>query len=354
MINNKLSLTISKDQRLCTRAPMRISFAGGGTDIENYFNKYSGAVINATINKYAYVEISLDQENFVAEALDFNKILYFKKDQDVKEIPNELKLHFAVYKYIIKKFNNSKHLNIKLSSYVDAPIGSGLGSSSTLVVAMVKAFNELLLLGLDDYSIAGIAYKIERKNCGIKGGKQDQYSAAFGGLNFLEFKENTTIVNKLKIKNWFKCELESSLVLHFTGVSRYSSNVIEDQLQSVINNFESELYSLHKIKEEVYKMKNYFLQSDIDGIRDSLKNGWKYKKRTSTKVSNQFIDKRIELGFEFGAEAAKVSGAGGGGFILFMCNPKNAIKLRNRLMKESVETFFCNFNDNGAQSWILT
>lgn len=353
MIINSSRISISENQRLCTRAPMRISFAGGGTDIENYFEKYSGAVINATINKFAYVEISLDKRDFVAEALDFDKVFLFKRDFDKKEIPTELKLHFAVYEYMINNFNDSKHLNIKLSTYVDAPFGSGLGSSSTLVVAMVKAFNELLFLGLDDYAIAGMAYEIERKNCKIKGGKQDQYSATFGGLNLLEFKKDTTIVNKLKIKNWFKCELESSLVLHFTGVSRSSSNVIEDQLQSVINNFESELYSLHKIKEEVYSMKNHFLLSDIVGIRDSLNNGWKYKKRTSSSVSNEFIDKRIDLGFKFGAEAAKVSGAGGGGFILFMCNPKNAIKLRNRLLDESVETFFCNFNENGAQSWIL-
>ena len=150
---------------------------------------------------------------------------------------NELRLHLAVYEHIIRKFNNSKHLYIKLSSYVDAPIGSGLGSSSTLVVAMIKAFNELLL-GLDDYSIAamGLAHQIEREDCGIKGGKQDQYSAAFGGINFIEFNKANTIVNTLKIKNWFKCELESSLVLHFTGVSRLSSNVIEDQLQSVLQN----------------------------------------------------------------------------------------------------------------------
>ena len=134
---------------------------------------------------------------------------------------------------------------------MDAPIGSGLGSSSTLVVAIVKAFNELLVLGLDDYSIASLAYKIERIDCRILGGKQDQYSAAFGGFNFIEFNKNNTIVNTLKIKNWFKCELESSFILHFTGVSRHSSDVIKDQSETVIRNFEDELNSLHQIKKEV-------------------------------------------------------------------------------------------------------
>ena len=332
---------------------MRVSFAGGGTDICHYFNKFSGAVINATINKFAFVEISLVKEKFVAESLDFEKILIYDDNFSLENTPNELKLHFAVYKHIIKKFNNSNHLNIKLSSYVDAPIGSGLGSSSTLVVAMVKAFNELLLIGLDDYSIASLAYEIERQDCKIKGGKQDQYSAAFGGINFIEFNKENTIVNTLKVKNWFKCELESSLVLHFTGISRYSSDVIEDQLQSVIQNKNTALSSLHEIKKEVYLMKNYLLQSDKIGIKKIINEGWEYKKKTSSNVSNELIEKRINLGFSNGAEAAKVSGAGGGGFILFMCNPKDAIKLRNRLFAESSETFFCNFNDKGAQSWIV-
>tara|TARA_A100001388_G_C28765570_1_gene500517 strand:- start:189 stop:1253 length:1065 start_codon:yes stop_codon:yes gene_type:complete len=347
------SLTIKDNEKLRTRAPMRISFAGGGTDIDHYFRKYNGAVINATVNKFAYVEIVRTDREFVAESLDFNKILIYEKNIEVGKIPKELRLHLAVYEHIIRKFNNSKHLYIKLSSYVDAPIGSGLGSSSTLVVAMIKAFNELLLLGLDDYSIAGLAHQIEREDCGIKGGKQDQYSAAFGGINFIEFNKANTIVNTLKIKNWFKCELESSLVLHFTGVSRLSSNVIEDQLQSVLQNNETALNSLHEIKKEVYLMKNYLLNSDICGIKKIINEGWSYKKKTSTSVSNDFIDKRIKLGFDNGAEAAKVSGAGGGGFILFMCDPKDAIKLRNRLLEESTETFFCNFNDQGAQSWIV-
>ncbi len=353
MKKKKTNLIIKNKERLCTRAPMRISFAGGGTDINHYFQKYSGAVINATICKFSYAEICLAEQPFIAESLDFKKELVFKEDLKKENIPKELILHFAAYNHIIKEFNNSNHLNIKLSTYVDAPIGSGLGSSSTLVVAIVKAFNELLVLGLDDYSIASLAYKIERIDCGILGGKQDQYSAAFGGVNFIEFNSDNTIVNTLKIKNWFKCELESSFILHFTGVSRHSSDVIEDQRQSVIKNFEDELNSLHQIKKEVYSIKNYFLQSDRNGIRDSLNKGWEYKKKTSKNVSNNFIDQRIKIGLENGAEAAKVSGAGGGGFILFMCNPRNGINLRNRLLKESSETFFCNFNDKGAQSWIV-
>ena len=353
MINKVSRLIIKNNDRLCARAPMRISFAGGGTDIDHYYEKYKGAIINATINKYAYVEISLIEDKFIAESLDFNKRIVFDDYLHRDKIPKSLKLHFAVYNYFIKNFNNNNHLNIKLSTYVDAPIGSGLGSSSTLVVAMVKAFNELLILGLDDYSIASLAYNIERIDCGIKGGKQDQYSAAFGGINYIEFNKNNTVVNTLKVKNWFKCELESSLILHFTGVSRYSSDVIKDQCLSVIKNQKNELNSLHKIKDEVYQMKNFFLQSNLNGIRDSLKRGWEYKKKTSPNVSNQFIDERINMALMNGAQAAKVSGAGGGGFILFMCNPRDGIKLRNRLMEESSETFFCNFNDKGAQSWIM-
>ncbi len=343
----------NKKYRICARAPLRIGLAGGGTDINDYFEKYSGATLNITINKYAYAQIERIEKGFIAESLDYG----ISSDKDYlmnsPDIPKELRLHYAVLHVIKKKFNNGENLNIRLSTYCDAPIGSGLGSSSTLVVSIIKAFSEFLNLGLDNYYIAELAYKIEREDCKLKGGKQDQYSASFGGLNFIEFHKSNTVVNNLKMKNWFKCELESSLLLHFTGISRSSSRVISDQKNSVSIQSYEVLNSLHKIKEEAFKMKNYILKCDRDGIRDSLNKVWQHKLATSQKVSNDFIEKRIKLGFEFGAEAAKISGAGGGGFILFMCQPCEGIKLRNRLMKESVETFFCNFNSTGAEAWLI-
>jgi D-glycero-alpha-D-manno-heptose-7-phosphate kinase len=345
--------SIKKFSRVCARAPLRIGLAGGGTDINDYFNIYSGATLNIAINKYAYAQLDISENTFIAESLDSGIVSEINAIKESNEIPNQLKLHYAVFNRIRKDFCNSENFNVRLSTYCDAPIGSGLGSSSTLVVAIIKAFSEFLNLGLDDYFIAELAYKIEREDCNLKGGKQDQYSAAFGGLNFIEFNKNNTIVNNLRLKSSFKCELESSLVLHFTGISRSSEKVILDQTNSIFSKKNEALDSLHKIKEEAFKMKNYILRGDRNGIRDSINKGWEYKLLTSQKVSNKLIEDRIKLGFDFGAEAAKVSGAGGGGFILFMCQPNQGIKLRNRLLEESVETFFCTFNSKGAEAWMM-
>ena len=332
-----------------SRAPLRIGIAGGGTDLSSYFSKFGGNVLNATINKYAYTELKVTDSSFIAESIDHNKKVEIKNLKINKEYstPNELKLHLAIYKKIIRLFNNGKNINCKLSTCCDAPIGSGLGSSSTLVVSMVKAFDQFLNIGLDDYQIAELAYEIERIDCKLEGGKQDQYAASFGGFNFIEFNKDNTIVNKLKLKNWFKCELESSLIIHFTGLSRSSSEVIKDQSlpdKKVLN-------TLHLLKKEAFIMKEAFLKCDRVKIRESLLKSWELKSLTSKKVSNKTIQESISLGLSLGAEAAKVSGAGGGGFILFLCQPCHAIKLLLKLREKSSETFFCSFTYEGAQAW---
>ena len=353
-MEDKKNLNKNSFLRISARAPLRIGLAGGGTDIKSYFDSYSGVTLNATINKYAYAEITKSKSNFIAQSSDFSLEMSIDDVLENKEIPKELKLHFAIYRRIIKDFNNSEHLKIRLSTFCDAPIGSGLGSSSTLVVAILKAFIDLLDLKFDKYFIAELAYKIEREDCQLSGGKQDQYSAAFGGFNFIKFEKKETIVESLNIENCFRCELETSLILHFTGLSRLSSEVICDQERCSLSKESDALTCLHKIKDEAYRMKQFILNKDKNGIKDSLNKSWEFKKQTSRNVSNKFIQKRINLGFEYGAQAAKVSGAGGGGFILFMTEPNKGIKLRNRLLMESSETFFCGFNYKGVESWIIS
>jgi len=216
---------------------------------------------------------------------------------------------------------------------------------------MIKAFSESLNLGLDDYTIAELAYQIERIDCSLAGGKQDQYSATFGGFNYIEFTKESTIVNPLRIKNWFKCELESSLVLHFTGVSRHSAQVIDDQSKSIIEDNSKTIHYLDCIKHESTKMKASLLKCDRELFKDTLNKSWLLKSNTSKRISNSLIEERIRYGFRNGAEAAKVSGAGGGGFILYFCQPSLAIELRNKLQALTNESFFCSFGDNGAEAW---
>ena len=351
MFSGKINKTI----KVRSRAPLRIGLAGGGTDLSNYYKKYGGLILNATINKYAYCELILIDKGFLAESLDYSvnfQVEEFNLENEYK-IPKELILHAAVYRKIIKLFNKGENINIKIITACDSPIGSGLGSSSTLVVAIIKAFDELLNLGLDDYEISELAYEIERIDCNLEGGKQDQYAASFGGLNFIEFEKDRTIVNSLKIKNWFKCELESSLILHFTGISRLSGDVIKEQSKNTTLKGNETLSYFHQIKKEAYFMKEAFLKCDKNKIKESLQRSWKLKSMTSKKVSNKKIEETIKLGLKYGAQAAKISGAGGGGFVLFLSQPCHSIKLLNKLRERSSETFFCSFTEQGAQSWCI-
>ena len=223
---------ISDISHVRSRAPLRIGISGGGTDLKRYYEIYSGATLNVTIKKYAYAELIKTDNCFVAESIEHNKRLKINLGSEInlEDIPKELILHFAIFYKIKKIYNKNRFINCKLSTYCDAPIGSGLGSSSTLVVAILKAFDESLNLGLDDYQIAELAYEIERIDCNLAGGKQDHYSAAFGGFNYIEFKRDSVLVNPLRIKEWFKSELECSLLLHSLGISRHSKDVINDQL----------------------------------------------------------------------------------------------------------------------------
>jgi D-glycero-alpha-D-manno-heptose-7-phosphate kinase len=343
--------SIAMPRLVRARAPLRVGLAGGGTDIKDFYSVHGGAVLNTTINRYAYAELSRCDNGFIAEALDSGLHQQIDAGTPVDQLPRQLLLHQAVYSKIVVDFNGGTPFACRLSTYCDAPIGSGLGSSSTLVVAMVKAFVEALNLGIDDYEIAELAYTIEREDCGLAGGRQDQYSATFGGFNFIEFEHDRTIVNPLRVKNWFRCELESSLLLHFTGVSRQSAEVIEDQTKAAHEQLSEKLNFLHNLKQEARTMKEAVLKCDRDGISESLNRSWQNKAQTSSKVSSPVIEERIALAQQHGAEAAKVSGAGGGGFILFMTHPSRAIQLRRALLEAGGETTFCCLSEHGAQAW---
>ena len=176
---------------------MRISLAGGGTDIKNYFHKYGGAVLNIAITKYAYSEITLKNEGFKAVAIDISKEFNFNKTQIDYANNGPLPLHLNTYFYMMEKYNNSELIHSEIKTYCDSPVGSGLGSSSTLVVCMVKCWSEVLKLGLDQYEIAEDAYIIERIKCKFEGGLQDHYAASFGGINFIEFsKSNINLLTR--------------------------------------------------------------------------------------------------------------------------------------------------------------
>lgn len=334
------------------RAPLRLGLAGGGTDVSPYCDIYGGFVLNAAIDRYAYA---------VIKTLDEPVVRFIATDQQVEQVRpakaplplnGKLNLHKAVYNHIVQNFNSGRPIPLELSTFCDAPAGSGLGSSSTLVVAMIRAFAELLNLPLDDYTIAHMAYQIERVDCGLQGGRQDQYSATFGGFNFMEFyADERAIINPLRIKNWIICELEASLVLYFTGVSRESAHIIADQSSNVKSGTADALEAMHGIKREALAMKECLLRGDFEGLVESMRLGWENKKRSAKTVSNPQIDAIYDAAIQAGALAGKVSGAGGGGFMWFFVPTEKRMDVIRALNGFGGQVSNGHFTKHGTQAW---
>lgn len=334
-----------------SKAPLRIGLAGGGSDVSPFSDIYGGAILNATINQYAYATL---------EPTTDNKIRFYSVDKELqldfdanKELPldHELSLLAGIYNRIVKDYTKAS-LSFTLTTHVDAPPGSGLGSSSTLVTAILGAFVEWLKLPLGEYDIARLAYNIERIDLNQAGGKQDQYAATFGGVNFMEFySDDKVIVNPLRIKTSILNELAYSMVLYFTGASRFSSSIIDKQRDSVKNNQEDKITAMQKIKEQAILMKEALLRSNLNEIGPILDFGWNHKKQMADGISNPHIDEVYEAVMKAGSTGGKVSGAGGGGFMFFYCpnnTRHNVIKTLNAL-GGTVKPF--NFSKQGLTTW---
>jgi len=337
------------------RAPLRLGLAGGGTDVSPYCDLHGGYVLNATIDRYAYAVIKTHEEkNIRFVAAD----LLISETHDcgaLMRLDGGLRLHRAVYLHMTQYFNNGLPIPLELTTFCDAPAGSGLGSSSTMVVAIIRAFVEFLNLPLDDYAIAMLAFRIERVDCGLQGGRQDQYAASFGGFNFMEFyAADRVIVNSLRIKKSILNELEASLVLFFTGVSRESAKIIQDQSSRISAGSFDALEAMHGIKQEALEMKESLIRGDFNGIVSSMRMGWENKKRSSKSISNAFIDEIYTSSLESGALAGKVSGAGGGGFMLFFVPTDQRMSLIRNLEKFGGQVSNCHFTGGGAEAWRMS
>ena len=336
-----------------SRAPLRIGLAGGGTDVSPYSDEFGGAILNATISLFAYATIEpTDDGKIEIEAID-------KKEKEnfdsVIELPvnNGLVLAKGIYNRIVKQFVK-KPLSFKLKTYVDAPSGSGLGTSSTLMVAIIGAFTEWLKLPLGEYDIAHLAYEIERRDLNMAGGKQDQYAATFGGFNYMEFfKDDKVIVNPLRIKEKHLNELQFNLALYYTGTSRLSSKIIEMQSANVVQKKTSSVDAMHKLKEQAQLMKEAVLKGSLDSIGEILNYGWQYKKQTAEGVSNKMIDDIYEAALQSGASGGKISGAGGGGFMFFYCPGGSRFQVIDKLHEFGGEFRRFQFTKNGLTTWTI-
>lgn len=333
------------------RAPLRLGLAGGGSDVSPYCDEYGGFVLNATIDKYAYAIIETREDDTVDFVATDQQQQWSGKLAAHLDTTGTLGLHRAVYNRVVRDFNGGQPIALRLTTFSDAPAGSGLGSSSTLVVAMLKAFQELLGLSLGDYELAHLAYEVERIDMNLSGGKQDQYAATFGGFNFMEFYgDDRVIVNPLRVKTWVISELEATTLLYFTGVSRESARIIDEQRANVLRKDAAALEAMHLVKQEAVAMKEAILTGDFALMSHSFRQSWLAKKRTAHTVSNSDIDRVFDIALAAGATAGKVSGAGGGGFMMLFVPPHRRLDV-TRALSRTGQVMNCHFTKHGSQGW---
>ena len=334
------------------RAPLRLGLAGGGTDVSPYADVYGGAVMNATIDRYIYASVGLIPGDHVEfESHDLGLSLRLPADAPLP-MDGCLDLHKAIYNRIVRDFCAGRPLPMRIATFSEAPAGSGLGSSSTLVVAVLQALSELLALPLGEYDIAHLAYVIERIDLALVGGRQDQYAAAFGGFNFIEFRKNdTVIVNPLRIRREVIMELEAQTILCFTGVSRESAQIISRQSRNVEQGSTRSIEAMHQLKVAATEMKEALLKGDLAGVARTMQAGWTSKREMAAGISTSEIEVALDAALGAGATAGKVSGAGGGGFIMLLVPLERKRALLGALQARGFRAETCRFTTEGAVAW---
>lgn len=336
-----------------SKAPLRIGLAGGGTDVSPYSDMYGGAILNATISLSANASIALlDTNEIIVETLDRKEQQRFEYATSLP-VNGHLDLLKGVYNRIQKDYAFSSK-GFRLSTFVDAPAGSGLGTSSTLVVAILGAFVEMLRLPLGDYDIAHLAYQIEREDLQLAGGKQDQYAATFGGVNFMEFyADDKVIVNPLRIRPEYMHELGNNLVLYFTDSSRESAAIIKEQVKNVNEKNEKSIEAMHQLKEQSRMMKEALLKGKLNDFGEILDFGFQQKRRMAHNISNSSIEEIYDAAKKAGATGGKISGAGGGGFMIFYCPGNTRYAVVDALKNFGGEVKNYLFTKYGLTTWTV-
>jgi D-glycero-alpha-D-manno-heptose-7-phosphate kinase len=336
-----------------SKAPLRIGLAGGGTDVSPYCDLYGGAILNATLSLYAHASIEpLEGARIMLEANDRNETESFDS-LGAMPINGKLDLLKGVYNSIIKDYGPVK-TGFRLSTFVDAPAGSGLGTSSTLVVAIIGAFTEMLRLPLGEYDMAHYAYEIERNQLRLAGGRQDQYAATFGGVNFMEFyADDKVIVNPLRIKQQYLFELENNLVLYYTSTSRESARIIEQQSRNVVSKKEQSIEAMHQLKQQSQMMKEALLKGRLHEFGEILDFGYQQKKQMAEGISNPLMEDIYQTARDAGATGGKISGAGGGGFMIFYCPGTSKYRVIKSLDKFGGHHKQYQFVEHGLTTWTI-
>ncbi|MDX1412854.1 MAG: hypothetical protein R3293_01620 [Candidatus Promineifilaceae bacterium] len=330
-----------------SKAPLRISFAGGGTDVSPYVEECGGVVLSTTIDKYAYTSLRFRKDkNITVQSLDYDIMAKYHVDDELL-YDGELDL----VKAVIKNMANGNGQGLDFFMHSDAPPGSGLGSSSTVVVALIGLIQRWKHLPLTSYDIAELAYHIERVDLGIKGGMQDQYAAVFGGFNFIEFEENAVIVNPLRVEPDILNELQYSLLLCYTGRTRLSGNIINTQVNNYVRGETDVLSAMNELKSITVDMKNALLQGNLNDFGTLLHDAWINKKKMASQITSSTIDVLYETARKHGALGGKILGAGGGGYLLVFSPFDRKHIIAEELEKLGGQVVEFTFDFNGLTTW---
>ncbi|HEX2087169.1 MAG TPA: hypothetical protein VHF89_15920 [Solirubrobacteraceae bacterium] len=329
------------------KAPLRVSFAGGGTDVPPFPEREGGLVLSATINRYAYGSLSPREDGTIrVESVDFGLEVTYGADDP---LPFDGKLDLV--KAAIRKIGHGEQTGYDLFLHANAPPGSGLGSSSAVMVTLIGLLTGHHKLPLTDYEIAELAYTLEREDLGIKGGLQDQYAATFGGFNFIEFGADHVIVNPLRIAPDVIHELEHNMLLAYTGRTRQGDHIIADQTKRFEGGEEQALEGLRRQKDLAVEMKNALLRRRLNEFGELLGTAWRFKKQMSPRISTDFIDEAYEEAVKHGALGGKVTGAGGGGYMLFFCPFHLKHRVADRLIAMGASVTEFEFTFDGLTTW---
>ena len=330
------------------KAPLRISFAGGGTDVPPFPQLEGGCVLSTTISRYAYCTLqSRDDQNVGVHSLDYGLSVTYPPE-DALEYDGKLDLVKAAIRKL-RPAGDTRGFDLMIHS--DAPPGSGLGASSAMMVALVGALKERYNLPLTDYEVADLACHIEREELGIQGGLQDQYAAAFGGCNYIEFLPDRVIVNPLKISPDVINELQYNLLLAYTGAMRLSGHIIQDQVDRYERREPRAMEALRELKRLTIEMKNAILRRELGDFGELLHQEWEHKQKISSKISNAQLDALYATAREHGALGGKVTGAGGGGYMLLYCRSGGKHPVAEKLKELGCTITDFSLEPVGLQTW---
>nr|WP_295469460.1 GHMP kinase [Mesorhizobium sp.] len=341
-------------KKVRAKAPLRLGLAGGGTDVAPYSDNFGGMVLNATISLYAYCTVDPRGDGQVRlEALDLGEVFQHAA-VPVLPVNHELALVAQVYNRLVAVYCNGRPFAVTIRTHADVPPGSGLGSSSTMVVAVIAALAEYLRLPLGEYEIAQLAFVIERRDLGLSGGKQDQYAATFGGFNLMEFyADDRVIINPLRLRQWIISELEAGLILYFSGRSRSSAAIIDEQVRNVQAGKADSIEAMHQLKDQARQMKEALLLGDFNAFGQVMRAGWRAKREMAANISTDEIEQVVDAAIAAGAHGGKISGAGGGGFVMISVPPEKKPTVLKALAGFSGRVFSCHFTQEGAQAWTV-